>query len=78
MYWPLGAPKIYAAHRRKRKAQDDNDRADEDSESEEQANEPFTGLQLSRHGRRFTTITETALSVWQTSVSSNGYGAYYF
>lgn len=78
MYWPLGAPKIYAAHRRKRKAHDDDDRADDDSEGEEQSDEALTGLQVSRHGRRFTTITETALSVWQVSVSSDGYGAYCF
>lgn len=77
MYWPLGAPKIYAAHRRRRKAQDDGGEEDQDSQSEKQ-DEALIGLQVSRQGRRFTTITETTLSVWQTSVSSGEWVANWF
>ena len=66
MYWPLGAPRVYAATRRKRKASDNNEEK-ENSETEEAASH-ILGLRVARNGHLFITITETALTVWQTAV----------
>ena len=66
MYWPLGAPRVYAASRRKRKASDNNEEK-EDGKTEEAASH-ILSLQVARNGHLFITITETALTVWQTAV----------
>ena len=67
MYWPLGAPRIYAASRRKRKPYEANKEDDLERESE---NKDITilGLQVARNGHLFTTINDNTLTVWQTSV----------
>ena len=66
MYWPLGAPRVYAASRRKRKSSD-NSEEKENGETEEAASR-ILGLRVARNGHLFITITETALTVWQTAV----------
>ena len=66
MYWPLGAPRVYAASRRKRKIPDSGEEK-EDGDAEEAASN-ILGLRLARNGHLFVTITETALTVWQTAV----------
>ena len=66
MYWPLGAPRVYAATRRKRKASDNNEEK-EKGETEEEASH-ILGLRVARNGHLFITITKTALIVWQTAV----------
>ena len=64
MYWPLGAPKVYAAARRKRKSVA-SENEEKDSEDVEQS---ILGLRVARNGHLFVTITEDSLTVWQTSV----------
>ena len=66
MYWPLGAPRVYAASRRKRKANGNSDEQEDDEAEDAAAN--FLGLRVARNGHLFVTITETALTVWQTAV----------
>ena len=66
MYWPLGAPRVYAASRRKRKPSDNIDEK-KNGETEEAASR-ILGLRVARNGHLFITITETALTVWQTAV----------
>ena len=66
MYWPLGAPRVYAATRRKRKVSESNEEK-ENGETEEAASH-ILGLRVARNGHLFITITETALTVWQTAV----------
>lgn len=68
MYWPLGAPRVYAASRRRRKDLPGSKEADEDGDSEEKAASAILGLRVSRNGHLFVTITKTALTIWQTSV----------
>ena len=68
MYWPLGAPRIYTANKRRRKAQNGADAEDTDGGNDAKDNAPIIGLRASRNGHLFTTITETALTVWQASV----------
>ncbi|KAL6717855.1 WD40 repeat protein [Lecanora helva] len=67
MYWPLGAPRVYAASRRRRKppVESNEEKSDVDSEGTEARN--ILGLKVARHGHLFITITRTALTVWQTS-----------
>lgn len=70
MYWPLGAPRIYAATKPKRKKpkQDGTENA-VDAAGEEDAS-ALLGHRVSRSGQMFATITATTLIIWQTSVSS--------
>ena len=68
MYWPLGAPRVYAASRRRRKGnisdqEDENVTANEDATSSD-----ILGLQVARNGHLFVTITDIGLTVWQTAV----------
>ena len=70
MYWPLGAPRVYAATRRKRKPPVP-EYAEEDSEDVEEKPTNILGLQVARNGHLFVTIAETTLTVWQTSVRSD-------
>ena len=67
MYWPLGAPKVYAATRRKRKPPSPEHEKEDGEDVEEKATN-ILGLRVARNGHLFVTITETALTVWQTSV----------
>ncbi|KAK4694219.1 RAB6A-GEF complex partner protein 1, partial [Lecanoromycetidae sp. Uapishka_2] len=67
MYWPLGAPRVYAASRRKRKTSDLNDEEKEAKDAEEGEATNILGLRVARNGHLFVTITETALTVWQTT-----------
>lgn len=67
MYWPLGAPKVYAATRRKRKISAPGVEEDDREDGEEKATN-LLGLRVARNGHLFVTITETTLTVWQTSV----------
>lgn len=67
MYWPLGAPRVYAATRRKRKSSTP-EFDEEDSEDVEEKDTNILGLRVARNGHLFVTITKTALTVWQTSV----------
>ena len=66
MYWPLGTPRVYAASRRKRKIPDSGEEKEDDDAEEAASN--ILGLRLARNGHLFVTITETALTVWQTAV----------
>ena len=66
MYWPIGAPRVYAASRRKTKIPESGEEK-EDGDAEEAASN-ILGLRLARNGHLFVTITETALAVWQTAV----------
>jgi len=68
MYWPLGAPRVYAASRRKRKTATPDSNEKEDDEDKTSIN--ILGLRVARHGHLFVTITDTELTVWQTSVST--------
>ena len=67
MYWPLGAPRVYAADRRKRKPPTP-EYEEEGSEDGEEKVTSILGLRVARNGHLFVTITETTLTVWQTSV----------
>ena len=67
MYWPLGAPRVYAATRRKRKPSTSVN-GEEDSEDVEEKDTNILGLRVARNGHIFVTITEHTLTVWQTSV----------
>ena len=67
MYWPLGAPKVYAAARRKRKSSV-SENEEKDSEDVEEKDINILGLRVARNGHLFVTITENSLTVWQTSV----------
>ena len=68
MYWPLGAPRVYAASRRRRKSGGGIDEEKADDELEERESTNILGLRVARRGHLFVTITHTALTVWQTSV----------
>ena len=68
MYWPLGAPRVYAASRRRRKPRLEADDEKADDEPENTESRSILGLRVARHGHLFVTITDTALTVWQTSV----------
>lgn len=70
MYWPLGAPRVYAESRRKRKSPAFNGEEEDDEDVESKASTDILGLRVARNGHLFITITETALTVWQTSVCS--------
>lgn len=66
MYWPLGAPKVYAASRRKRKPPV-QENAKKDGEDVDRKLTNILGLRVARNGHLFVTITEITLTVWQTS-----------
>ena len=69
MYWPLGAPRVYAATKSKRKhSLDSNDNEDEEEQAKAKEAAAVIGLRVSRNGQFFATITATALLIWQTSV----------
>ena len=70
MYWPLGAPRVYAATKGRRKKSSSSSDNIEDEEEQAKAKEAAAvlGLRVSRNGQFFTTITSTTLLIWQTSV----------
>lgn len=76
MYWPLGAPRVYAAAKRRRKGsnRNENDGGEGGDEDEKEVNDSdsnssaLIGLCVARNGRLFATITNTSLTIWQTSV----------
>lgn len=78
MYWPLGAPRVYAASRRKRKASVSHKEEEETEKVDEGEATNILGLRVARNGHLFVTITETALTVWQTSVCNVRYRVDWF
>ena len=68
MYWPLGAPRIYASSRNKRKVGQDGVEGEEYEASDDNASRAILGLRVSRNGHLFATITEIVLTVWQSNV----------
>ena len=68
MYWPLGAPRVYASSRRKRKATTSNDEENEASSVGDEEDAKILGLRVARNGHLFITIAENTLIVWQTNV----------
>ncbi len=76
MYWPVGAPRVYAASRSRRKLATRATRNGSDGSEEEAEDKDTTvllGLRVSRSGRLFSTITAKTLAIWQTSVSLRRY-----
>lgn len=69
MYWPVGAPRVYAASKlRKKSSETGGSNGVSEAESNEQDAVALLGLRASRHGHLFATITATALTIWHTSV----------
>ena len=68
MYWPLGAPKVYAAAKRRRKAPEADDSDGEAVEAQAKKAYAILGLQVARNGQVFATVTASALTIWQTLV----------
>ena len=68
MYWPLGAPRVYAANKIAKSPSADSIDGLEDSAKEDEDNS-LLGLQVSRSGHLFATITANGLCIWQTYVS---------
>ena len=73
MYWPLGAPQVYAATTSRRKLPKSSS-SDDSEVAEDKGATVLLGLRVSRSGRLFATITAKTLTVWQTSVSRERYG----
>ena len=69
MYWPLGAPQVYAATkgRRKNKTASDGHEGDDEQVTAEEA-PAILGLRVSRNGQFIATLTATTLIIWQSSV----------
>ena len=69
MYWPLGAPRVYAATRPRPNASQTDKSSNSEEEAEEKADKVLLGLRVSRSGHLCATVTAKTLSIWQTSVS---------
>ena len=69
MYWPLGAPRVYAAARPRQKPARTNGTSNSEGEAEVKDATELLGLRVSRSGRLFATITAKTLTIWQSSVS---------
>lgn len=69
MYWPLGAPRVYAATKPHQKLSQPNGSGNSEEDAVEKDAAVLLGLRVSRSGRLFATITAKALTIWQTSVS---------
>lgn len=69
MYWPLGAPRVYAATKGRRKftTASDGHKGDEEKAKAEEA-PAILGLRVSRNGQFIATLTATTLIIWQSSV----------
>ena len=77
MYWPLGAPRIFAVNKSRNKSVqriDETPLLDYDGLKET----AILGLRVSRAGHLFATITATALTIWQTSVRAKLTLTYWF
>ena len=72
MYWPIGAPRIYSSNRKKRGSVQQRAGDLQENDSSKDASKTILGLRVSRSGHLFATITQTALTVWQTNVSESG------
>lgn len=84
MYWPNGVPRVYAVNGPGiRPSSDQGEPTDAESAHEQNeapvgngaqfnegtwANEPITGLCVTRGGHIFATMTDSSISVWQTRV----------
>ena len=67
MYWPLGAPRVYVVNKSLQKFTQgpEEEEPQHDSIPEEAT---ILGLQLCRTGHLFGTITQSGLTIWQTTV----------
>ena len=69
MYWPLGAPRVYAATKGRRKNRTASDGHEDDEEQAKADEAPAVlGLRVSRNGQFIATLTATTLIIWQSSV----------
>lgn len=70
MYWPLGAPQVYAANKSINTPSDISEGAaqQEPQGGSDPQTDPILNLRVSRAGNLLTTITNATLNVWQTSV----------
>jgi hypothetical protein len=83
MYWPVGVPRIYAlnsiANRSTLEADEDQRDPQEETPGNENEGEKIAeasqapdasviGLQVSRNGHIFATITRSSLAIWQARV----------
>lgn len=68
MYWPLGAPRVYAASRRRRKHAPSGLASGDGDIGDEEGSEAILGLRVSRNGLLIAVISETTLTLWQTNV----------
>lgn len=77
MYWPLGAPRVYTVNKLRKTSAlaSDGDQSSNESVVEDKV---IRGLQVSRNGHLFATITETSLTIWQTSVRYISFVVYWF
>ncbi|MCJ1436274.1 hypothetical protein MMC27_005652 [Xylographa pallens] len=66
MYWPLGAPRVYAARKLSLPSATENGQKGNQKDEEEKYS-ALLGLRVSRNGQHFATITATSLNIWQTS-----------
>jgi len=73
MYWPLGAPRIYAAARKRRKASEDDEKRDDGELVKAKDGAAILALHISRNGQLFVTVTAATLTVWQISVRNTSY-----
>jgi hypothetical protein len=70
MYWPLGAPRVYAAKKRLRTSSPGSEEELFQNGEEHSVDDgSLLELQISRGGHLFASITSTTLDIWQTSVS---------
>lgn len=74
MYWPIGAPKIYAAHKHTARSKGEDfshDGLDESANGQAGAHDEqeIVDIRLARGGHLFATITRSSLSIWQTKAS---------
>jgi hypothetical protein len=68
MYWPLSAPRVFAAPPKPKAPPDEGESAAAGEYEEIQEDTAIIGLQTSRTGQLFATITATTLDIWQVSV----------
>lgn len=76
MYWPMGAPQIYASNRKRRKGHTTED--GKQVEAKDEGTAAILGLRTSRNGHLIATITATTMTIWQASVRGRGSSIGYF
>lgn len=69
MYWPLGAPRVYAAQQSTKQTVRSDDEEGNTSEHETKGDASLLGIRVAKNGHYFATITAQTLSIWQTTVS---------